>query len=73
MLRGQASITVTARAAAGLCLPLWERPVPPRAEPFAFQEQPPDVPSERTAERAKSDVALGWAGREANPDTATPG
>lgn len=46
-----------ARAAAGPCLPLWERPMSPRAEPFAFQAQRPDVPSERTAERAKSDAA----------------
>ena len=51
------------RAAEGQCLPLWERPLSPRAEPFAFQAQRPDVPSERTAERAKSDAALGPGGR----------
>lgn len=35
----------------------------PGAEPFAFQAQRPDVPSERTAEHAKSDAALGPGGR----------
>lgn len=59
-----------ARAAAGPCLPLWERPVSPALNRLRSRRSDP---SERTVEHAKSNDALGWAGREANPDRATPG